>query len=87
MDQPAKGDNKRRETTQNSASRCLKVIDRFRKLNNGKLEYIPKELVERDERYASEQGNKTLATALEEIKSGRGKEFASVEELIADLDS
>jgi hypothetical protein len=30
MDQPAEGASKRRKTTQNPASRCLKVIDRFR---------------------------------------------------------
>lgn len=57
------------------------------KLNNGKLEYVPKELVDRDKWYASEQGRKAIATALREIKTGKGKEFASVEELIADLDS
>ena len=56
-------------------------------LNNGRLEYVPKELVDRGEWYTSEQGRKTIATALREIKSGHGKEFASVEELIADLDS
>ena len=57
------------------------------KLNNGKLEYIPKELVDRDEWYASQQGGKAIATALREIKTGKGKEFADVEDLIADLDS
>ena len=57
------------------------------KLNNGKLEYIPKELVDRDEWYASPQGRRAIATALEEIKTGKGKEFATVEELTADLDS
>jgi len=30
MDQPAADDNERRETTQNSADGCLKVIDIFR---------------------------------------------------------
>ena len=49
--------------------------------------YIPKELVDRDEWYASPQGRKAIATALREIKTGKGKEFATVEELIADLDS
>jgi len=48
---------------------------------------IPKELVDRDEWYASPQGKKAIATALREIKTGKGKEFATVEELIADLDS
>jgi len=57
------------------------------KLNDGKLEYIPKELVDRDEWYGSPQGKKAIATALREIKMGKGKEFATVEELIADLDS
>ncbi|MEA3238237.1 MAG: AbrB/MazE/SpoVT family DNA-binding domain-containing protein [Candidatus Bipolaricaulota bacterium] len=57
------------------------------KLNNGKLEYVPKELVDRDEWYASPQGRKAIATSLREIKTGKGKEFATVEELTADLDS
>ena len=57
------------------------------KLNDGKLEYVPKELVDRDEWYASPQGRKAIATALREIKTGKGEEFATVEELIADLDS
>ena len=56
------------------------------KLNNGKLEYVPKQLVNRDEWYASPQGKKAIATALNEIKTGKGEEFATVEELIADLD-
>lgn len=57
------------------------------KLNEGKLEYVPKELVDRDEWYASPQGKKAIATALREIKTGKSKEFATVEELTADLDS
>ena len=57
------------------------------KLNEGKLEYVPKELVDRDEWYASPQGEKAIATALREIKTGKDKEFATVEELTADLDS
>ena len=57
------------------------------KLNNGRLEYIPKQLVDRDEWYASPQGKKAITTALNEIKTEKSKEFATVEELIADLDS
>ena len=57
------------------------------KLNNGKLEYVPKQLVDRDEWYASPQGQKAIAKALNEIKTEKGEEFATVEELIADLDS
>ncbi len=57
------------------------------RLNNGKLEYIPKELVDRDEWYASQQGRRAIAAALREIKTGEGKKFADVEDLIVDLDS
>ena len=57
------------------------------KLSNGKLEYVPKQLVDRDEWYASPQGKRAITTALREIKAGTGEEFATVEELIADLDS
>ena len=57
------------------------------KLNEGKLEYVPKRLVDRDEWYASARGKKAIATALREIKAGKGRESATVEELIADLDS
>ena len=57
------------------------------KLNDGKLEYIPKQLVDRDEWYASPQGKKTIATTLKEIKTEKGEEFGTIEELIADLDS
>ena len=57
------------------------------KLNDGKLEYIPKQLVDRDEWYTSPQGKKTIATALKEIKTEKGEEFGTIEELITDLDS
>ena len=57
------------------------------RLNEGKLEYVPKQLVDRDEWYASARGKKAIATALREIKAGEGRESATVEELIADLDS
>lgn len=57
------------------------------KLNDGKLEYVPKQLVDRDEWYASPQGKKAIAKALREIETEKGKECDTVEELIADLDS
>ena len=57
------------------------------KLNEGKLVYVPKELIDRNEWYASQQGSRAIKTALEEIRTGKGKEFATVEELIEDLDS
>jgi AbrB family looped-hinge helix DNA binding protein len=57
------------------------------KLNDGKLEYVPKQLVDRDEWYASPQGKKAIAKALKEIKTEKGEEFDTIEELIADLDS
>ena len=57
------------------------------KLNNARLAYIPKQLVDRDEWYTSPQGKKAIATALKEIKTEKGKEFGTVEELIADVDS
>ena len=57
------------------------------KVNNARLEYIPKQLVDRDEGYTSPQGKKAIATALKEIKAEKGEEFDTIEELIADLDS
>ena len=43
--------------------------------------------MDRDEWYTSPQGKKAIATALREIKTEKGEEFDTVEELIADLDS
>jgi len=57
------------------------------KVNNARLGYIPKQLVDRDEGYTSPQGKKAIATALKEIKAEKGEEFDTIEELIADLDS
>jgi len=45
------------------------------KLNDGKLEYVPKQLVDRDEWYASPQGKKAIAKALREIETDKGKEL------------
>ena len=57
------------------------------KLEGDKLVYIPKKLVDRDEWYASKQGQATIAKALNDIKQGKGKEFKDVDALIKDLDS
>ncbi len=57
------------------------------RLEGDRLVYIPKRLVDRDEWYASETGQKSIANALDDIKQGKGKEFNDVEALIKDLDS
>ena len=57
------------------------------RLEGDKLVYIPKKLVDRDEWYASKQGQATIAKALEDIKQGKGEEFEDVDALIKDLDS
>ena len=57
------------------------------RLEGDRLVYIPKKLVDRDEWYASKQGQATIAKALNDIKQGKGKEFADVDALIKDLDS
>ena len=57
------------------------------RLEGDRLVYIPKKLVDRDEWYASKQGQATIAKALEDIKQGKGKEFDDVDALIKDLDS
>ena len=56
-------------------------------LENGKLVYVPKEIVDRDECYASQAGKKTIERALRDIKEGKGQEFGDVDALIKDLDS
>ena len=57
------------------------------RLENGKLVYVPKEIVDRDECYASQAGKKTIERALRDIKEGKGQEFGDVDALIKDLDS
>ena len=57
------------------------------RLENGKLVYVPKEIVDRDEWYASQAGKKTIERALHDIKKGKGREFGDVDALIKDLDS
>ena len=57
------------------------------KLDGGTLVYVPKKLVDRDEWYASTEGQKTISAALEDIKEGRSKEFERVDDLIEELDS
>ncbi|MCK4394551.1 AbrB/MazE/SpoVT family DNA-binding domain-containing protein [Candidatus Bipolaricaulota bacterium] len=57
------------------------------KLDEGKLVYVPKKLVDRDEWYFSAEGQKTISAALEDLKAGRSKEFESVDDLIEELDS
>lgn len=56
-------------------------------LEDGKLVYVPKKIVDRDEWYASHVGKETIEKALHDIKEGKGKEFGDVESLIKDLDS
>jgi len=57
------------------------------KLDEGKLVYVPKKLVDRDEWYASAEGQKTISAALEDIEEGRSKQFERVDDLIEELDS
>jgi len=57
------------------------------RLEGDRLVYIPKKLVDRDEWYASNQGQETITKALQDIKQGKGKEFKDVDALIKDLDS
>lgn len=57
------------------------------RLDERKLVYVPKKLVDRDEWYISVQGQKTISAALEDIEVGRCKEFESVDDLIEELDS
>jgi len=57
------------------------------RLEDGKLVYIPKEIVDRDEWYASRVGKKTIDKALHDIEEGKGREFGDVDALIKDLDS
>jgi len=57
------------------------------RLEDGKLVYIPKEIVDRDEWYASQAGKETIKKALHDIKEGKGQGFGDVDALIKDLDS
>lgn len=57
------------------------------RLDGDNLVYVPKKLVDRDEWYASAEGQKIIAAALEDIKEGRSKEFEHVDDLIEELDS
>ena len=57
------------------------------RLENGKLVYVPKKIIDRDEWYASQEGKKTIERALHDIKQGKGQEFGDVDAMIKDLDS
>jgi AbrB family looped-hinge helix DNA binding protein len=57
------------------------------KLERGRIVYIPKKLVDRDEWYWSEAGQQAIAEALREIEAGKVKEFEDVDDLIEELDS
>jgi len=57
------------------------------KLERGRIVYIPKKLVDRDEWYWSEAGQQAIAEALQEIAVGKVKEFEDVDDLIEELDS
>ena len=57
------------------------------RLDGSNLVYVPKKLVDRDEWYASPEGQKTIASALGDIETGRSKEFGNVDDLIDELDS
>jgi AbrB family looped-hinge helix DNA binding protein len=57
------------------------------KLERGRIVYIPKKLVDRDEWYWSEAGQQAIAEALQEIAAGKVKEFEDVDDLIEELDS
>ena len=57
------------------------------RLDGSNLVYVPKKLVDRDEWYASPEGQKTIAFALGDIKAGRSKGFGNVDDLIDELDS
>jgi len=57
------------------------------RLDGDNLVYVPKKLVDRDKWYASPEGQKTIASALGDIKAGRSKEFEHVDDLIEELDS
>jgi AbrB family looped-hinge helix DNA binding protein len=57
------------------------------KLERGRIVYIPKKLVDRDEWYWSEAGQQAIAEALQEIEAGKVKEFEDVDDLIEELDS
>jgi len=57
------------------------------KLERGKIVYIPKKLVDRDEWYWSEAGQQAIGEALQEIEEGQVKEFEDVKALIKELDS
>jgi AbrB family looped-hinge helix DNA binding protein len=57
------------------------------KLERGRIVYIPKKLVDRDEWYWSEEGQQAIAEALQEIAAGKVKEFEDVDDLIEELDS
>ncbi len=49
--------------------------------------FIPKKLVDRDPWYWSEEGQRHINEALEDIEAGRIKEFSNVDDLIQDLES
>ena len=57
------------------------------RLEGGKLVYVPKKLIDRDEWYWSEEGQKEIGEALQDIKEGRVKEFDNVADLIKELKS
>ena len=57
------------------------------KLEGNKLVYIPKKLVDRDDWYWSEEGQKAIGRALKDIEEGKVKEFEDVDELIRELNS
>ena len=57
------------------------------KRQNGKLVYMPKKLVDRDEWYWSPEGQKVIAEALKDIEEGRTVgPFDTAEELIRSLE-
>ena len=57
------------------------------RLDGGNLVYVSKTLVDRDEWYASPEGQKTIASALVDIEAGRSKVFGNVDDPIDELDT
>lgn len=54
-------------------------------VEEGKLVYTPKTIVDRDPWYWSEEGQREIQKALADKKTGRVKRFKNVEVLIKDL--